>query len=122
MNSHITDKFRKAFAELPADVRKQAPQAYRLLIENPQPPKFTLQIHSSNALHLFSPHWIKLSSSGDTRWRRHHLVLDRLSHRLRQINSNVQKIIFPRVDAAHGHGCRNSEYAQSRDGCQIERG
>ena len=34
MNSHITDKFRKAFAELPADVRKQARQAYRLFIEN----------------------------------------------------------------------------------------
>jgi mRNA-degrading endonuclease RelE of RelBE toxin-antitoxin system len=38
MNSHITDKFRKAFAELPADVQKQARQAYRLFKENPQHP------------------------------------------------------------------------------------
>ena len=38
MNSHITDKFRKAFAELPADVQKQARQAYRLFIENPHHP------------------------------------------------------------------------------------
>ena len=38
MNSHITDKLRKAFAELPADVQKQARQAYRLFIENPHHP------------------------------------------------------------------------------------
>ena len=38
MNSHITDKFRKAFAELPADVQKQARQAYRLFMENPHHP------------------------------------------------------------------------------------
>ena len=38
MNSHITNKFRKAFADMPADARKQARQAYRLFIENPQHP------------------------------------------------------------------------------------
>jgi hypothetical protein len=38
MNSHITEKFRKAFAELPADVQVQARQAYRLFIENPYHP------------------------------------------------------------------------------------
>ncbi|MEW5828329.1 MAG: hypothetical protein AB1846_05510 [Chloroflexota bacterium] len=38
MNSRTTDKFRKAYAELPADVRKQARQAYRLFIENPYHP------------------------------------------------------------------------------------
>ena len=38
MNSHTTDKFRKAFAELSADVQKQARQAYRLFIENPYHP------------------------------------------------------------------------------------
>ena len=43
MNSHITDKFRKAFAELPADVQKQARQAYRLFIENP-----IIQVYVSN--------------------------------------------------------------------------
>jgi hypothetical protein len=38
MISHITEKFRKAFAELPADVRDQARQAYRLFVENPHHP------------------------------------------------------------------------------------
>ncbi|MBV6393029.1 MAG: hypothetical protein KPEEDBHJ_02259 [Anaerolineales bacterium] len=38
MISHITEKFRKAFAELPADVQNQARQAYRLFIENPYHP------------------------------------------------------------------------------------
>jgi hypothetical protein len=38
MNPHTTDKFRKAFAELPANVQKQARQAYRLFIENPYHP------------------------------------------------------------------------------------
>ncbi len=38
MKSHTTTKFRKAFAELPADVQKQARQAYRLFIENPHYP------------------------------------------------------------------------------------
>jgi len=38
MNSHITARFRKAFAELPADVRKQARQVYQLFIENPHHP------------------------------------------------------------------------------------
>jgi hypothetical protein len=38
MNSHVTEKFRKAFAELPADVQNQARQAYRLFVENPYHP------------------------------------------------------------------------------------
>ena len=38
MNSHTTEKFRKAFTEMPADVQKQARQAYRLFIENPHHP------------------------------------------------------------------------------------
>ncbi len=38
MNSHTTDKFRKAIAELPGEVQKQARQAYRLFIENPYHP------------------------------------------------------------------------------------
>ena len=38
MISHITEKFRKAFAELPADVQDQARQAYRLFIANPYHP------------------------------------------------------------------------------------
>jgi hypothetical protein len=38
MNSHTTDRFRKAFAELPADARKKARQAYRLFMEDPNHP------------------------------------------------------------------------------------
>lgn len=38
MISRITERFRKAFAELPADVQEQARQAYRLFIENPHHP------------------------------------------------------------------------------------
>jgi hypothetical protein len=38
MKSHTTTKFRKAFGDLPADVQKQARQAYRFFIENPHHP------------------------------------------------------------------------------------
>lgn len=38
MNSHTTDKFRKALADLPADIRKQARESYRLFMENPRHP------------------------------------------------------------------------------------
>ena len=50
MNSHITDKFRKAFAELPADVRKQPRQAYLLL--NPYHPSLRFKsIHSTRPIY-----------------------------------------------------------------------
>ena len=52
MNSHITDKFRKAFAELPADVRKQARQAYRLFRENSYHPSLRFKsIHSTRPIY-----------------------------------------------------------------------
>lgn len=52
MNSHITEKFRKAFAELPADVQKQARQAYRLFIENPHHPSLRFKsIHLSRPIY-----------------------------------------------------------------------
>lgn len=52
MKSHITVKFRKAFAELPADVRKQARQAYRLFIENPKHPSLRFKsIHSTRPIY-----------------------------------------------------------------------
>jgi len=51
MNSHITDKFRKAFAELPADVQKQARQAYRLFIDNPNHPSLRFKpIHPTRPI------------------------------------------------------------------------
>jgi len=52
MNSHTTDKFRKAFAELPADVQKQAQQAYRLFIENPYHPSLHFKpIHPTRPIY-----------------------------------------------------------------------
>ena len=52
MNSHITDKFRKAFAELPADVRKQARQAYHLFMENPHHPSLRFKsIHPTRPIY-----------------------------------------------------------------------
>ena len=52
MNSHITDKFRKAFAEMPADVQKQARQAYRLFIENPYHPSLRFKpIHPTRPIY-----------------------------------------------------------------------
>ncbi|HLO13428.1 MAG TPA: hypothetical protein VK206_01270 [Anaerolineales bacterium] len=52
MNSHITDKFRKTFAELPADVQKQARQAYLLFIENPYHPSLRFKaIHPSRPIY-----------------------------------------------------------------------
>lgn len=50
MNSHTTDKFRKAFAELPTDVQKQARQAYRLFIENSHHPSLRFK-----PIHLTRP-------------------------------------------------------------------
>ena len=52
MNSHTTEKFRKAFAELPADVQKQARQAYRLFIENPYHPSLHFKpIHPTRPIY-----------------------------------------------------------------------
>jgi len=52
MNSHITNKFREAFAELPADVQNQARQAYRLFIENPHHPSLRFKaIHPSRPIY-----------------------------------------------------------------------
>jgi mRNA-degrading endonuclease RelE of RelBE toxin-antitoxin system len=52
MNSHTTDAFRKAFSKLPADVRKQARQAYRLFIENPYHPSLRFKsIHPTRPIY-----------------------------------------------------------------------
>jgi hypothetical protein len=52
MNSHMTDKFRKAFADMPADVQKQARQAYLLFIENPYHPSLRFKaIHPSRPIY-----------------------------------------------------------------------
>jgi hypothetical protein len=52
MNSHITHKFREAFSELPADIRKQARQVYRLFIENPHHPSLRFKpIHPTRPIY-----------------------------------------------------------------------
>jgi hypothetical protein len=52
MNSRTTDGFRKNFAELPADVQKQARQAYRLFIENPHHPSLRFNsIHPNRPIY-----------------------------------------------------------------------
>ena len=52
MNSHTTEKFRKAFTEMPADVQKQARQAYRLFIENPYHPSLQFKhIHPTRPIY-----------------------------------------------------------------------
>ena len=52
MISHITERFRKALAELPADAQKQARQAYRLFIENPHHPSLRFKsIHPTRPIY-----------------------------------------------------------------------
>ena len=52
MNSHTTDKFRKFFAELPADIQKQARQAYRLFVEDPHHPSLHFKsIHATQPIY-----------------------------------------------------------------------
>jgi len=52
MNSHITNRFREAFAELPAEVQKQARQAYRLVVENPYHPSLRFKsIHPTRPIY-----------------------------------------------------------------------
>lgn len=52
MNSHTTNKFRKLFADLPADAQKQARQAYRLFIENPNHPSLHFKaIHPTRPIY-----------------------------------------------------------------------
>ena len=44
MNSHVTNKFRKAFAELPADICKQARNSFKLFINNPNHPSLRFKL------------------------------------------------------------------------------
>jgi hypothetical protein len=52
MNSHTTNKFRKALSELPADIRKQARESYRLFVENPRHPSLHFKtVHSTRPIY-----------------------------------------------------------------------
>lgn len=52
MKSYTTKRFRKAFEQLPEDVRKQARKAYKLFIQNPYHPSLRFkQIHSTKDIY-----------------------------------------------------------------------
>lgn len=52
MNSHTTEKFRKAYADLPQEIRKQARDTYRLFLGNPYHPSLRFkQIHSGRPIY-----------------------------------------------------------------------
>ena len=51
MISHTTMRFRKAYEELPAEIRKQARQAYKLFLKNPHHPSLRFKsIHSTQPI------------------------------------------------------------------------
>lgn len=52
MNSHTTERFRKAFDELPKDVREHAKNAFKLFQENPYHPSLRFkQIHPTKPIY-----------------------------------------------------------------------
>ena len=52
MNSRITRRFRRAFVELPDDVKDQARDAYRLFRDNPYHPTFRFkQVHPTDPVY-----------------------------------------------------------------------
>ncbi len=52
MNSRTTERFRKSFAQLPAQVQQQARQAYQRFEQNPNHPSLRLkQVHSTRPIY-----------------------------------------------------------------------
>ncbi len=52
MKSHTTERFRKTLAALPASVRQQAREAYRLFKENPQHPSLRFKhVHVTRSVY-----------------------------------------------------------------------
>ncbi|MDQ3815222.1 MAG: hypothetical protein M3347_14970 [Armatimonadota bacterium] len=52
MTSHITDRFRKAFAQLPEHIQRQAREAYKLFQQAPYHPSLRFrQIHPSKPIY-----------------------------------------------------------------------
>ena len=52
MKSHTTVRFRKALAALPASVRQQAREAYRLFKQNPQHPSLRFKrVHRAQPIY-----------------------------------------------------------------------
>jgi hypothetical protein len=52
MNSRTTERFRKAFGELPSQVQRQAREAYKLFKQNPYHPSLRFkQIHPTKPIY-----------------------------------------------------------------------
>lgn len=52
MISHTTARFRKAYSQLPAQIRKQAREAYKLFQQNPRHPSLHFkQVHSTRPIY-----------------------------------------------------------------------
>ena len=52
MKSHTTERFRKAFERLPAEVKRQAREAYRLFVQNPRHPSLHFkQVHPTKPVY-----------------------------------------------------------------------
>lgn len=51
MRSRTTERFRKAFGQLPEEVKRRAREAYKLFSENPQHPSLRFkQVHATMAI------------------------------------------------------------------------
>ena len=52
MKSHTTKRFRKAYAQLPERVRRQAREAYKLFVQNPHHPGLRFkQVHRTRSIY-----------------------------------------------------------------------
>ena len=52
MTSHITERFRKSFAQLPEQIQRQARESYRLFQQDPYHPSLRFkQIHPSKPIY-----------------------------------------------------------------------
>jgi len=52
MKSHTTERFRKAFQDLPAEIQEQARKAYKLFKQNPRHPGLRFKrVHPSQAIY-----------------------------------------------------------------------
>jgi hypothetical protein len=89
MTSRTTDRFRKSFAKLPADVQKQADRAFVLWRRNPNHPSLQFKrIHGSDPIYAvrIGIHWRALAVLRNDRavwfWIGHHSEYDNLISRL----------------------------------------
>jgi hypothetical protein len=89
MNSHTTAAFRKAFADLPENVRQQARSAYRFFQQNPHHPSLrfrrvhpTLPIFSARVSRDYRAVCTRVGDTVVWFWIGHHDEYDALLTRL----------------------------------------